>query len=891
MRNSILFTAFLFLVSLLFASMPGIELSVPSYGEINNKLHFKCLLTNNTDAVMKCKIEYSLQRDSNMVDIVAPGMVYGSNHAKGCLNWIEYDGNKIDDLSLTDGLEWTCVDLPWQKNGYKTIDQFIDLGKSRTINKIEYLAGDAKWVWQVDILASADGKTYNPVNELSQYNMNEKFGLQVIPVLKPFDARFIKLHYYHPDNVIANKFCLPTEIGIYDGMTDDYMKIPVINEIFDSNTQETTLLANESKEIKYDSNKTINVGGYFLAVKISNDNESVLKFSKYFVIPEMIKTINADSKFGINGATLEQIPLIRKLGVGWVRFENMKTPMISPKADLYKYDGKVGPWYVNHDIIMKGYSDAGLQILPYLFQSPSYNTIATKSQKHAYEYPPANFDLWSEFCYQTAARYGKTKHPDDDLKTPDKLSGLGIINSYEIWNEPNLDNPVWGAWVGTMQQYFELLRKSSGKIKLADKSAKISNGGLAGIDLHDVDMLRSYTYDDGTHPIDYLDIINVHYYSGRSSPDIATVNSNVQRDSDAKGIQTYEESLHMLNDWRVVNNINKQIWLTETGYDTGGPRGVNEQLQAAWLPRDILIALSAGIDKVFVYREKGSSPSLYAASGLVRDDNSLKPAWFTYATLIRQIGSAEKGIRLPFPDDNIRLYAWRKNDKLLLTAWTVSGISDLRLKFGDCKYTDSFGAEFAVKNNELIHLGIFPIYISDITDTKNVDELILNAKNIDKLRIESTRKKMTRKVVLFDFGGTEHIGSVTYGSVRNAIPVGCKDIWDEEKGYGFRKAAMRDGDKAWINDSLERDFTVMSAGLPFKFVLSPGKYKLTISATSFGESSLMTIKGIDGNIITRQISKDNSKIELDIVPNDAYITVDFDQYTELHWLMAIEKAD
>jgi hypothetical protein len=100
---------------------------------------------------------------------------------------------------------------------------------------------------------------------------------------------------------------------------------------------------------------------------------------------------------------------------------------------------------------------------------------------------------------------------------------------------------------------------------------------------------------------------------------------------------------------------------------------------------------------------------------------------------------------------------------------------------------------------------------------------------------------------------------------------------------------MRDGDKAWINDFLERDFTVMSAGLPFKFILTHGKYRLSISANPFGQSAQMTIKGVADENVNIKVNKNEKAIELDIDANDDPISIEFDQYTELHWMMAVEK--
>ena len=65
--------------------------------------------------------------------------------------------------------------------------------------------------------------------------------------------------------------------------------------------------------------------------------------------------------------------------------------------------------------------------------------------------------------------------------------------------------------------------------------------------------------------------------------------------------------------------------MTETGYDSAGPFGTTEAIQAARLPRVVMLCLANGVERVFVYRESGSTPSMHACSGVLRDDFSREP--------------------------------------------------------------------------------------------------------------------------------------------------------------------------------------------------------------------------------------------------------------------------
>jgi hypothetical protein len=240
------------------------------------------------------------------------------------------------------------------------------------------------------------------------------------------------------------------------------------------------------------------------------------------------------------------------LGIGWVRFENMKWPMLSPQPGVYKYDGSVAPWHVNADRIVAEYKAQGINVLPFLFETPQYATSAPAdvAKNRWASYPPKDNALMADFVLQTVARYGSTKHPEAALKTSDKQSGLNQINVFEIWNEPNLQAPSWGPWVGTTAQYLEMFRPAAEAVKKADPKALVTNGGYAGIAVETVDPLRAHTYADGKNPLDFVDILNVHYYSGQTPPEIATLDINVNRSGKPGDDRNYEQELQRLSTWR-----------------------------------------------------------------------------------------------------------------------------------------------------------------------------------------------------------------------------------------------------------------------------------------------------------------------------------------------------
>ena len=110
--------------------------------------------------------------------------------------------------------------------------------------------------------------------------------------------------------------------------------------------------------------------------------------------------------------------------------------------------------------------------------------------------------------------------------------------------------------------------------------------------------------------------------------------------------------------------------------DAAGTDSVTEEEQAQLLPREYLLALSEGVQKVFNYRFRAGewNRGREAHFGIVRRDFSDKPAQKAYAALIRNCppGSTRPEIT---SSGNIRQARWRRPDGVEVTAlWTVHGI-------------------------------------------------------------------------------------------------------------------------------------------------------------------------------------------------------------------------
>ncbi|MBN1418522.1 MAG: hypothetical protein JXP34_07065 [Planctomycetes bacterium] len=582
--------------------------------------------------------------------------------------------------------------------------------------------------------------------------------------------------------------------------------------------------------------------------------------------------------------------LLERIGIGWVRFENLKWPFVSAEKGVFDYRGAIGPWHVDHDAMFASYRAHGLHILPYLFLTQDYAAPPGVSPASGdLTRPPKDFAQYAEFVFQTVARYGSAPHPPAALKTADKRSGLGWIDVFELWNEPNLDDPSWGHWKGPIERYYDMFRLGAEAAKRADPNARVANGGFSGIGVELVDTLRSYAYADSRHPLDFVDVLSVHFYTGRSSPETARVNVNTGSFGDTDP-RTLEENLVRLSDWRDRHKPGMPIWLTETGYETAGAFGIDERMQAAWLVRDVLLMLANGIEKVMVFREMGSDAARWGSAGVLRSDRSLKPSLFTYAALAREMDGVEgAALRLPAADDNVRIHAWKRNGGTLLTAWAVEGTTPFPLDLGAARVTDSFGFRRTVETSGL-RLTAFPVFIRDVTDAAPLDARIARARADEEERQRRIREEAGLRAYLFDFGSREKVGAFVIGDVRRCTPVVARDIWDDGKAYGFTpSAALQDDDQAWLKDPLKRDACRLGRGIGFRFRAVDGAYLLRACVVPFEPRGRLTIDGAGETPIVAEVTRPEGLAEVEVRVNGRPLTLEMDGYASLAWIALIER--
>jgi hypothetical protein len=198
--------------------------------------------------------------------------------------------------------------------------------------------------------------------------------------------------------------------------------------------------------------------------------------------------------------------------------------------------------------------------------------------------PMRDFNDYGDFLYVLASRY------------------KGLVDGYQIWNEPNLSRE-WGDQQPDPAAYARMLKVAYTRIKQADPGALIVSAGLApttrddAVAMPDEKFVRGM-YAAGAKP--YFDLLGVHGAGYKAPPEADP--GDVARDAALTNNDPSPESMKRIYCFRHVEDLrkimveagdsDKQVVVLEFGWTVdnrpGSPylwHAVSEQEQADYLVR------------------------------------------------------------------------------------------------------------------------------------------------------------------------------------------------------------------------------------------------------------------------------------------------------------------
>ncbi len=225
-------------------------------------------------------------------------------------------------------------------------------------------------------------------------------------------------------------------------------------------------------------------------------------------------------------------------------------------------------------------------------------------------------NLWAVFVGEVVARYA------------------GRIDHWIIWNEPDIDDPdaPGHTWDGTIEEFAQLQRTAYLAAKAANPEAVVHLGAF------------TYYWDPG-YMARFLELVaadpdaaaNDFYF------DVATAHLYFQPNSVYNVLHAFRSALD-------AHDLRQPIWLVETNAPPmndpywevdNWTLAVDLNEQAAFIPQALSAAMAAGAERIALYKLKDTAGDRAANPepfGLIRWDDSRRPAFDTYRVAIRLLG-------------------------------------------------------------------------------------------------------------------------------------------------------------------------------------------------------------------------------------------------------------
>jgi hypothetical protein len=227
---------------------------------------------------------------------------------------------------------------------------------------------------------------------------------------------------------------------------------------------------------------------------------------------------------------------------------------------------------------------------------------------------------------------------------------------YEVWNEPNTSQ-FWEP-APDASEYAALLREAIAAIRGADPSAKVSTGGVSGIDQAFLSKAVDPSLAAG------LTAIGIHPYPRTGPESIAA-------------------PLEMLRDWvRHTLGADIEIWDTEWGYSStdalqdahsNGHSSAARQIQAALAVREILTVWAVGLPLAVWYDLHDDGPDATNPEqnyGLLDSSGNEKPAMNAVRTLVGAVNGRRYAGMIQEVPEGIHAMRFEGSTDTMVAVWT-----------------------------------------------------------------------------------------------------------------------------------------------------------------------------------------------------------------------------
>ncbi|MEO7222118.1 MAG: cellulase family glycosylhydrolase [Devosia sp.] len=278
---------------------------------------------------------------------------------------------------------------------------------------------------------------------------------------------------------------------------------------------------------------------------------------------------------------------------------------------------------------------------------------------------------------------------------------------WEIWNEPDI--PQFWQTGPAVEEYVALALPACQAIRTASPDATVIGPALAIAPVEsniDSQVFAKLVLRNGPL-MQCLDAFSFHPYRD-------TGPETFLRD------MAFYESL--ADDGKAFTGVERPFVVTEWGYSTyreGDAPKIDEETKAAYLVRQQLVAILAGVPLMISYnwRDRGDDPTNREFNyGVIEENGAPKPSWTALAELTTQLAEHELDNVLSASDGAFVLTFKSVSGDIKVVAWRAEGAGTLTIP-GEVplQITSMYGDEIPVTtgaDGSTVSIGRDPIYLT-----------------------------------------------------------------------------------------------------------------------------------------------------------------------------------
>ncbi len=414
---------------------------------------------------------------------------------------------------------------------------------------------------------------------------------------------------------------------------------------------------------------------------------------------------------------------------------------VYPQVPGTTYSGSMSNRYDAKYLTLKR---AGVDAVPCYMFGPSDFDVESAADYMK----PETYVMYGELMFQSALRFGYNENNTEDmikiLNTQQVRFNKNTIKWIEAGNEPNgegndgftpyelavFTSTAYDGHCGTV-----IAPTGSGVgVINANANVKMAMAGLAGVGVRYIQAMSFWMEHNRPDGELALDAFNVHTYCKK------LINYN--------GYQVYvgvcpeigkiTQYVKQLCDWRDKYYPDKEVWLTEFGWDTNTSYGTENachpyanftarQLQAMWLVRAYFMFAEAGVDRAAMYMaqdlgDDATSTGKYGTSGVIDYYGNYKDSYYYIYTLKNNMGDMHFAEVIDSGNENVWIYRFENdNGKSCYAVWCPT-MDDIRVDGyklnidGNTSYMVEFenGNTKGVSTNLTVENGTVTVNVSEV---------------------------------------------------------------------------------------------------------------------------------------------------------------------------------